>query len=368
MNTQSPDQKAPQLISASELMEAEPTPREWLVPNFIPHKTVSLLGGAGGTGKSLIALQLAAAVASGTDWLGFPQKQGPAFYLAAEDDRDELHRRVRAIADAKQIDSDQLTQLHFCPLIETLPLLVEGRHLKETRLFRQIRQWLEDHKPRLVVIDSAANFFGGDEIDRRQVTHFVSMLRSEAARNGCTVLLLAHPPKEPTWPRQQPSTEVGFSGSTAWENSARSRLTLRRSEGFTELALAKTNYGPAAAPITLQLSSGGFSRVSVEAVAALQAKANADIEQVAEEALAQLTAMDIKVRDGGGKTNFGATAVKKRVNQGLPKEALNKAADRKLRRGDWHLARYGPPAKGARRLVPGPAPDPAPSNDLPSFE
>ena len=40
-------------------------PREWLVDALVPMKTVTLFSGDGGTGKSLLALQLAVAVAAG---------------------------------------------------------------------------------------------------------------------------------------------------------------------------------------------------------------------------------------------------------------------------------------------------------------
>jgi RecA-family ATPase len=39
------------------------------VQELVPMNTVTLFGGDGGTGKSLVALQLAVAVASGRFWL-----------------------------------------------------------------------------------------------------------------------------------------------------------------------------------------------------------------------------------------------------------------------------------------------------------
>jgi RecA-family ATPase len=60
-------------------------PREWLVEGLIPHKTVTLFSGDGGTGKSLLSLQLAVAVASGGSFLGKPVKQGDVIVLSVED-------------------------------------------------------------------------------------------------------------------------------------------------------------------------------------------------------------------------------------------------------------------------------------------
>lgn len=44
--------------------------REWCVRNFIPHRTVTLISGDGGVGKTQLALQLCAAKATNTNWLG----------------------------------------------------------------------------------------------------------------------------------------------------------------------------------------------------------------------------------------------------------------------------------------------------------
>jgi RecA-family ATPase len=65
-------------------------PREWIVPDYIPDRTVSLLGGDGATGKSLLALQLAIARALGREWIGLLPEPGRTLVLSAEDDADEM--------------------------------------------------------------------------------------------------------------------------------------------------------------------------------------------------------------------------------------------------------------------------------------
>ena len=48
-------------------------------------------------GKSLLALMLATAVSSGGSWLGRNVRRGRSIFLSAEDDDDELHRRLADI-------------------------------------------------------------------------------------------------------------------------------------------------------------------------------------------------------------------------------------------------------------------------------
>ena len=74
--------------------------REWLVPDLIPSKNVTLLSGDGGTGKSLLALMLSVAVVAECQWLGRSVKPGRVIFITAEDDEDELHRRIEDIRRA----------------------------------------------------------------------------------------------------------------------------------------------------------------------------------------------------------------------------------------------------------------------------
>ena len=58
-----------------------------------------LLAGDGGGGKSLLALQLAAAIATGTWWVGLDVQKGRVLVLSAEDDKDEMHFRLENIIE-----------------------------------------------------------------------------------------------------------------------------------------------------------------------------------------------------------------------------------------------------------------------------
>jgi len=86
--------------SAASLKGKRVAPREWLVDDMVPQKTVTLFGDDVGTGKSLLALQLAVAVSASRHWIGKSVSEGSVIYLSAEDDDDELHRRVDDILRA----------------------------------------------------------------------------------------------------------------------------------------------------------------------------------------------------------------------------------------------------------------------------
>ncbi len=220
-----PGQDASFFKRGSEL-HGKPVPaREWLVQDLIPMKTVTLLSGDGGTGKSLLALQLAIAAAKGGAWLGLEVKEGKAAMLSAEDDDDELHRRQFDIVQAQGGSFADLSRFMFKSMAgedALLAILHPSGKLEPTPLYRGLDKAMTAEKPVLLVLDTSADLFPGNENDRAQVRQFIGMLKKLAINHSCAVILLSHPSLAGM------SSGSGLSGSTAWHNSVRSRLYLER--------------------------------------------------------------------------------------------------------------------------------------------
>lgn len=237
-------------------------PRDWVVPHIIPCKTVTLLSGDGGTGKSLLALQLAASVALGRDWLGNPCKQGSVLVLSAEDDEDELQRRFEDVFRSLDADLASTHNLRFISLAGEDAVLgaLQGERIVPTPLFKRLEEEIADTKPVLSVFDTLADLFGGNEINRTQTRQFVGLLRGLSVRHDTSGLLLSHPSVAGM------QSGSGTSGSTAWNNSVRSRLYFERiqengrepSPDLRRLTTKKSNYGPVGAQIGLRYSRGVF--------------------------------------------------------------------------------------------------------------
>jgi len=96
----------------------------------------------------------------------------------------------------------------------------------------------------LLVLDYAAAIFGGNELDRAQVSEFMRLLNAVAKENDIAILLLGHPSMEGM------KGGRGTSGSTAWRNQSRSFLHLTVDEDQNDpdgrrlltLAHTKSNY------------------------------------------------------------------------------------------------------------------------------
>src|SRR4029077_7603549 len=94
------EQKSPPLLwlDMSTWDDAALPERKWANKDRVALNQAGLFSGEGGTGKSILELMKNVAHVAGRDWLGSLPEPGPAFYLGAEDDKDELHIRLAAIA------------------------------------------------------------------------------------------------------------------------------------------------------------------------------------------------------------------------------------------------------------------------------
>lgn len=240
-----------------------PPERQWAVPDRFPLRNVGLLSGEGSTGKSILLMQLGAAHVLGRDWALALPEPGPFLYLNAEDEEDELGRRLDAIAEHYGVDLTELVERDYRIVSrfgkDAVLAYPDGRgQIKPTPLFDELRQAAHELQPKLIGLDTCADIFGGNEIDRSQVRQFIGLLRSLAITGNSAVLIALHPSQSGI------SSGTGLSGSTAWHNSVRARayLTSEKAEdgsdsGLRQLEFKKNNYGPASASVTLQWKALG---------------------------------------------------------------------------------------------------------------
>jgi RecA-family ATPase len=186
------------------------------------------LSGNGGDGKSLIVIQLGIAVASESDWLGHIPMAGPVIIASAEDERDEIHRRIvdiirgRLDTNGDPLTFEKLADLHIIDLteIDALFMIPDGRAgiLSPPPLMIKIEEQIAKIKPVMVAIDASADVYGGDENVRPQVRQFLSFLRRLAQKYNTASILISHPSLSGM------ASGSGTSGNTAWNNSVRSRI------------------------------------------------------------------------------------------------------------------------------------------------
>ena len=226
-NRQSPPEPL-RIVCPTIFQGMDPPPRSWIVPDWIPFGVVTGLYGDGGVGKSLIAQQLQTATALGSAWLGLPVMRAASLGVYCEDDDDELWRRQCAINADYGIDHDELDAMRWMSRLgeDNLLMTFTRNGVGElTKFHKQVLEAAIDLNIRLVIIDTVADTFGGNENDRSQVRQFVQRALGQIAlKIDGSVICCAHPS------RAGLQSGSGDSGSTGWNNAFRSRIYLRHPE------------------------------------------------------------------------------------------------------------------------------------------
>jgi RecA-family ATPase len=249
--------------------------RQWIVQDWLPIGYTTANYGDGGTGKTLLAQQLMTSCATGQPWLGLAAKRCKVFALFCEDDENELHRRQDSINQQYGIDFSDLGDMRWVSGVGVDNLLVTfgsdgvGVH---TARFDELTKAAKEFGAELVVIDTAADTFGGNENDRGQVRQYVGAGLNKLAHDiGGAVLLNAHPSRS----GMSASGDLD-GGSTSWSNTVRSRWSLARptdddTPADTDeriLTRRKANYSQVGAEIKMRwergvlVPAGGGSEVS----------------------------------------------------------------------------------------------------------
>lgn len=237
--------------------------REWLWKDWIPANAVTSLYGDGGVGKTLFAQQLAYSIGAGVDFMGAKMPKLPVVGAFCEDDKDELHRRHEDIVKANGGMASIFSDVWLWPRVGYDNILVnfDRNHKPElSPFFKHLCNEIQKIKPGMVILDTAADLFGGNEIIRFEANYFIKSVAGQLIKMAQTegrkmsVLLLAHPSQAGK------SSGSGESGSTGWNNAVRSRMYLRRplpEEGMSGdmrvLTRMKSNYAAAGDEANLHL-------------------------------------------------------------------------------------------------------------------
>jgi RecA-family ATPase len=379
------EQEAPEIewVRASD-WHGKPVPEpRWLVQKFIPYRNVTQHTGDGGVGKSLLDLQLAVAVVANRKWIGMPiEITGPVIVYSAEDELEETWRRVADICTAEDIKLSALGDLHIAPLagMDAMLSIADERggngSMTPTPLWHQLVRKAGDIRPKLVVIDTSADVFGGDEIKRRQVRQFVGMLRSLAFDFDCAVVLLSHPSVAGI------NDGTGRSGSTGWNNAFRGRMYQERvivrdgtfvSEPDPDLRVLrnnKLNYGRTGAGIRIRYDVEHDVFVNEQADEVSAADAAVAAERVFLECLAEIEAQGREVNTLKNGSKYAPKVFAGlRAAAGYTKHQLGAAMERLLNDRQIRIGQAGPPSalryflttKQATEPVEEPAPEPVPA-------
>jgi archaellum biogenesis ATPase FlaH len=239
-------------VSISDILTRPPDPQNFAIEGILPNGVVTLLGAHGGTGKSMLALIAMTCLAMGVQFMGKVTKKSKVIFYSAEDPAQVIRRRLFRICKSMDIHPREIAANVLILDATDNPTLYNNT---KTPAFDALSLDAKQFKPDVIIIDNASDTFDSNEIERARVREFVRLLASLSKPSNAAILLLAHIDKQTA--RGNGGSE-GYSGSTAWHNSARSRLFLSESDGVLILEHQKSNFGLRSEPIHMRWTDSGL--------------------------------------------------------------------------------------------------------------
>jgi RecA-family ATPase len=344
-----------QVLYPASWYGTEPEPVRWLVRNCVPRGTVVLLSGDSGLGKSLLMQQLQTCLTLGRPWLGFEVECVRSFGFYCEDPRNILELRQLALCTHFGVDQRDLEDMSLSSRVGMDNILMDFKRRtdagKTTAVFEQIRAHISDFGAQLVIIDTLAHTFNGNENIRAQVTAFVSALQQLATEMDGAVILNSHPSVSSM------ASGTGYSGSTAWRASVRAHMYLKRPKGFDDeadeadnderiLKTMKSNWGPGSGVTKLRWQDGVFVRTEPERAPVSGHMGHLQIRHDLLEAVRYLIRHGERVAAGSTSRTCLSNLVKNLPSCRRYKRAdILYAQDKLLEEGKLVIVELGPPSR-----------------------
>ena len=198
-------------IPASDFLDLSMSVR-WLIKGWLPQRSMAMIHGPSGAGKTFLALDWALSVATGQDdWCGGRIREArPVLYLCGEGHAG-LAMRLKAWMTARHVRDlgGLFVSRSACNLNQADGL---GMVLDAARSMPDA--------PSLVVVDTLHRFFDGDENSARDARTMLDSCGQLIDELGCTVLLIHHT-------GVSDEAQHRARGSSAWKGALDSEVNVR---------------------------------------------------------------------------------------------------------------------------------------------
>ena len=192
--------KNPNLLASAQFQGSAPE-QKFLIGDTMPLGVPVVFAAAGDSGKGMMTLDLAMKVASGDGMQnafgGMVSQHGTAIILSAEDDRDELHRRINRL-DPLNKRSGYDHDLIVVPLpneggVFPIMMKVDNTYATSPEFEKIYEEMLEIEDLALVVVDPMASFVHADvNADPAAGAAFMGLLAQISTETGATVIVNHH--------------------------------------------------------------------------------------------------------------------------------------------------------------------------------
>ena len=167
-----------------QIPDTEPN---FLVDGMIERGSLAMIFGQPASGKSFLAVDLAASIATGRAFQGLKTQKGDVVYIAGEGYRG-LKRRFTAWATYHDVSPEEIRVMISRSAVDYRD--ERAAQELETELIRARESGLA---PVLFIVDTLArNYGGGDENSNSDMGKFISVIDQFNVKFGCATLIIHH--------------------------------------------------------------------------------------------------------------------------------------------------------------------------------
>lgn len=236
---------APAIPSEDWLMPADdfssqPTPVKWILKGWLQEKSLIMIHGPSGGGKTFVLLEWLLSVAGGmTEWNGLRMKPGPVVYLAGEG-HEGLRGRVAGWKAARGVKKLLMwVSRSGCDLNTPAGYQKAASEIKRLGI-----------EPCIIAVDTLHRFLAGDENKAQDTKTMLDACALLMREFGCSVVLVHH-----TGVSEEAQHRAR--GSSAWRGALEVEISVvpGKDGGPMEIVQRKSKDAELAAPIYANLTS-----------------------------------------------------------------------------------------------------------------
>ena len=226
-----------QPMPVPKFMELDFPEQRWLVEGIWPEGGCGFIAGPPKSYKSFLALEMAIAVATGSEFLGAPvPHRGRVLCLDSENISREIQTRIRLLSAGRSIDPHNLHGIDVVPACTLKLDTAEG--------IQELSHWLMADSYRLVIIDSMVRFHNLRENESDDMSRFQDDLRALCVANDTGLCLIHHfnKPSAHSSSSRKGARLRGSSDMWAWMDCS---IYMERKKADVALSF-ESRYGPPA--------------------------------------------------------------------------------------------------------------------------
>jgi RecA-family ATPase len=143
-----------------------------------------MVSGPSKAGKSFLLMELAIAVAEGSEWLGMKCNSGDVIYVNFELRRDDRIRRIKKIYEANWMATEHPGRIHSLDL--------KGQAAPIEALKSKLIRSVAKYRPTMIILDPVYKIMIGDENNARDVSEFCNVLDAICVETGAAIVYCHH--------------------------------------------------------------------------------------------------------------------------------------------------------------------------------